>query len=989
MLKKLFFSFMYILLPISVVAQSSTVSGTVTDEETGEPLVGVSILVEETNTGTTTNIDGEYEINIPEEGTTLVFTFVGFQEVRENIDGRSVIDVQMSEDLQQLDELVVVGFGRESRRNIIGSVSSINNETLTDLHTTTFDQAIQGKTAGVQVTSTSGVLGAPVSVRVRGTSSINAESQPLYVVDGIPVVNSELGGNYGVGGDGGVNPLINMNTEDVESIEVLKDASAASIYGSRGANGVILITTKSGHEGGSQLNVGFSTGFSSPSKEYDLLSGPEYLQMYNYAYGADLDPNDFADTDWASIVTQTGSVQNYNASLSGGSENTQYFISGSYSFEEGFARPNQLEKINLRAKVNHQFSDRFDVALTINPSRSDNNRIPTSNQVSAPYTFGALEAPVISQFLPNGEPNDGRSAEDPGNAFAGFGGTPYSNIEGNDITSITTQVNSNANVTLGLTDNLEFSSDFGVQLLQNREAARYAVYTTDGFPDGFGSAANDDYLNYSWNNTLNFQEDWDQHSIRATLGATFEQNDRNYFFVNGNTFPSDALPTLNSAAEITGGGSMISSFGFQNNLLRLSYDYDDKYLLTLTGSYNGSSRFPEEERYGFFPAAAIGWIISDEDFASSDVLSFLKLRASYGITGNAGIGNFEYLGLLSSGANYAGIPGLDLSQLENPVLSWEESNQFDVGLEYGLMDGRINGSIAYYIKQNNDLLLNVPVSNTTGFTSFTQNTGQMLNQGFEFDISADIVNSSDVVWDLYANISTLKNEVLSLPVGEFTSGENLVREGEPIGSFYVREYLGVNPDNGDALFADADGNPTNNYNEAPRKIMGSPHPDFFGGFGTRIAYKGFDANVNFQFSYGNDVYWADGEFLATNLSSIWNQQRSQLDHWTPDNTNASIPEPRNPNVEGLNGSQPSSRYLQDASYLRLKSLELGYNLPREWVNDNNIRVYAQGTNLLTFTEYEGLDPEVTPTSDANVTQGNVFFQLPQPRTLLFGVEIGL
>jgi TonB-linked SusC/RagA family outer membrane protein len=975
----------------SAFAQDVTVSGTVVDAADGEPLPGVTVMLQGTQRGTATGPDGTYEIDAPSDGT-LTFSYVGYVKQEIAIEGRSTIDVQLETDVAELDDVVVVGYGEQSRRNIVGSVSSVDDEALGELHSTTFDKALQGKTAGVQVTSTSGVLGAPVSVRVRGTSSINADSQPLYVVDGVPVVDNELGGNYGVGGEGGVNPLINMNTDDIASIEVLKDASAAAVYGSRGANGVVLITTKSGQAGDTQLNINMSAGFSEPSEEYDLLSGPEYIEMLNYGFGGalGLDPNNYANTNWADIVTRNGSVQNYSASLSGGDETTQYYISGKYSMEEGFARPNQLEKYSARAKVSHSFNDRLDVSLTVNPSRSDNNRIPTSNQVSAPYTFAALEAPIISQFLPNGEPNDGRSSQDPGNAWAGFGGTPYSNIIGNDITSITTQINSNASVTFDILSNLELNTDFAVQHLQNRETSRYETYTTDGFPGGAGDAANDEFLNYSWNNTLTYSEEWGDHGLDATVGATFERTRQDYFWVGGNTFPSNALPTLNSAAEITGGGSYITSYAFQNNLARISYDFQDKYLITLTGSYNGSSRFPEDERYGFFPAAAVGWVMSDEAFLDDvDALSFLKLRVSYGITGNAGIGNFDYLGLLSSGSDYAGDPGLDLSQLANPQLSWEKSNQFDIGLEYGFLDDRISGTLAYYNKVSTDLLLDVPVSNTNGFTSFTQNTGEMLNEGFEFDINADVL-TGEFMWSVNANISTLHNEVLDLPDGAFNNGENRVEEGEALGSFYVREYLGVDSENGDALFADENGNPTPVYNDAPRKIMGNPHPEFYGGFGTRLAYKGLDANISFQYSYGNDVYWADGEFLATNLSSIWNQQSSQLDYWTPENTDASVPEPRS-GIAGFapNGSQSSSRYLQDASYLRLKNVEIGYTVPSRLINDYSLRVYAQGTNLLTFTDYQGLDPEVTPSSGANVSQGNVFFQLPQARTLLFGVEIGL
>src|SRR5699024_8476531 len=408
------------------------------------------------------------------------------------------------------------------------------------------------------------------------------------------------------------------------------------------------------------------------------------------------------------------------------------------------------------------------------------------------------------------------------------------------------------------------------------------------------------------------------------------------------------------------------------NLARISYDFKDRYLLTLTGSYQGSSRFPNDERYGFFPSVAAVWIISDENFVNFDALSFLKLRASYGVTGNAGIDNFQYQALLGCGADYDGSPGLYLSQLAHPNLTWEKNQQLDVGLEYGFIENRISGSIGYYNKKSTDLLLALPVSNTNGFTSFIQNTGEMVNSGFELDIVADIL-VEEFAWSVNANISTLRNEVKELPAGTITSGENIVREGEAIGSFYLREYAGVDPENGDALYIGDDGETTNDYNAAAKMIMGNPHPDFFGGFGTSAAYKGFDASVNFQYSYGNDVYWQDGEFLATILASIWNQQRSQLDYWTPENTSASVPEPR----KSPNGNNPSSRYLQDASYLRLKSAEIGYRIPKSVLGGYDLRLFAQGTNLVTFTGYDGLDPEVTPSAEANVSQGNVFFMLPQ------------
>lgn len=983
------FLFMFLFVPL-VWAQTGSIEGTVTDNN-GESIPGANVLLVEASKGAATDADGNYSITGIEPGTyTLRVTFVGYQTKNQQVSitaGETLQqDISLSAGSLNLDEVVVIGFGTQSRRNIVGSVSSVKSKSLTELHATTLDKALQGKTAGVQVTSTSGVLGAPVSVRVRGTTSINASSQPLYVVDGVPVVDDELGSNLGVGGDGGINPLVNLDANDIESIEVLKDASAAAIYGSRGANGVVLITTKSGQAGDTQINIGLSTGYSEPTKEYELLSGPEFLQLYNYQTGSTLDPANYASTNWADLVTRTGAVQNYNASVSGGDQQTQFYVSASYSDEEGYARPNALQKYNARARVNHSFNDKLDVGINISPSRSVNNRIATSNLVAAPYTFGALAAPVIPQFYPNGDINDARDSERaPGNAFAIFGGTPYSNIEGNIENSITTQLIANGNAAYDFMPSLTLKTDLSVQFLQNIEESRSRTYSTDGFPDGTGDARNEQFLNYSWRNTLTYSQDWEDHALNVVLGATFQETEQRLINVAGDTYISDQLITLDNAANITGGGGFISAYSFQNNLARISYDYKDRYLLTLTGSYNGSSRFGEDSRYGFFPAAALGWIISDESFVDNfDALSFLKLRASYGITGNAGIDNFDQLALLASGANYNNIPGVAIDQLASPLLSWEETAQLDVGLEYGFFDGRLNGSLGYFNKTTTDLLLEVPVSNTNGFTSFIQNTGKVVNTGFEFDVTADLVQNSNIQWSVNANISTLNNEVKELPAGEFTNNENLVREGEPIGAFYLVEYKGVDPENGDALFADGEGGTTNNFNAAPRKVLGSPHPDYYGGFGTTLGYKGIDASVNFQYSAGNYVYWSDGTFLATNQAT-WNQQRRILDYWTPENTDASIPEPR----LQANGSQNSSRYLEDASYLRLKNAEIGYTLPTEFVGGYNIRVYAQGTNLLTFTEFKGLDPEVTPTSGANVSQGNVFFQLPQPRTVLFGVELGL
>jgi TonB-linked SusC/RagA family outer membrane protein len=996
-------------------AQSGSITGTVTDSQSGSPLPATNIYIPDLERGASTDTNGEFTIsNVPAGTYTVRATFIGYSDNNQQVEvssGETTANFELQSASANLDELVVVGFGEQSRRKIVGSVSSIDTEKITSSNINTLDKALQGQTAGVQVTSASGVLGAPVSVRVRGTTSINASSQPLYVVDGVPLVSNEIGANLGVGGDGGTNPLINLNPNDIKSIEVLKDASAAAVYGARGANGVVLITTKSGQAGKTQIELGTSIGYSNPTEKYDIFTGREYAEVYNYRSGEVFggegpfpSPEEVPNTDWADLVTRTGTVQNYNASVSGGSSETQFYISGKYSTEEGYADPNALQRYNAQAKIDHSFNDKLDLGLSVNPSRSENSRISTSNLVSAPYTYAALIAPVVPQFYENGEINDASdAARAPTNALSGFNGTPYANAVGIDRAQTVTQINTNADVDYDFLPQLTASTQFSVQYLQTEEEFKQSDFSTDGFPLGGGSASNEQFLNYSWRNTLNYTNDWEDHSLTALVGVTFQKADQTSINVDGDTFLSNNLPNLNSAANITGGGGFGSSYAFQNNLARLSYTFKDRYILTLTGSYNGSSRFGDDNRYGFFPAVAAGWVISDEAFAQADALSFLKLRGSYGITGNANIDNFAQLGLLQGGFNYNNLPGVTVSQLASPGLSWEETAQLDLGIDYGFVDNRIRGSVGYYQKSTDKLLLDVPISATNGFDSFIQNIGAIKNSGFEFDISADIVTGS-FNWSVNANISTLNNEVESIP-SEFVEGENLVREGEALGSFFVREYAGVNPDNGDALYflndeatqaqlddgtvftigKFGDRQVTNNVNVAARKILGNPFADFFGGFGTRVAFKGVDFSMNFQYNQGNEIYWSDGEFVATNLSSIFNQNRSQLDYWTSDNPNASVPEPR----VGGNGNSPSSRYLEDGSYIRLKSLDIGYTIPRDLINGYNLRIYAQGTNLLTFTDFRGLDPEVTPNTSDNVNQGNVFFQLPQSRTILFGIELGL
>lgn len=1021
-------------------AQTGTITGQVMDHN-GETVPGANVLLVETGQGAATNADGEYTISNVESGTyTLRVTFVGFQEYNQQVtieSGETVeVNVSLESGAAELDEVVVVGYGTQARRDLTSSISSVSSEQLENTELNTLENALQGNTAGVQVTQAGGTLGSPSAVRIRGTASINADAQPLYVVDGVPITTGDGSIGREVSGVGiGTNPLININPDDIESIEVLKDAAASAIYGSRGSNGVVLITTKSGVAGQTQVNFSYSGGVTEATDEYDMLNGQQFTEMWNTAgenffesvgltaeqwydpavnaavFGTDAslseDPSDISSTDWMELVQRQGSIQQVNASVSGGNEQTQYRISTGFNDRYGYVKGNRLQRYSARVKVDHQISDEVQVGLNIAPTYSRNFKRSERNQVDAPITFSALYYPNVPARTEEGEPN---LSVDP-NAFVAFTGTPLTNLQGTEIEEDLQQTVISSNLNWNIVPQLELNTDVSVDLFQLVANEKRSDLTTDGFGVGTGLNLNESYVNYNWNATLRYAEDFGVHSFTGLVGTSLQRSENLTFDVSGNGFPSNDLKTLDSAAEITGGGASISSYAFLGYLSRITYSYDDKYLLTLNGRVDGSSRFGADNQYGFFPAASAGWVISDEDFLNdSNVIDFLKLRASYGVTGNAdGIGNFPALALAEAGSDYNGTSGLSVSQLANPELRWEKATQLDIGLDYGFFNNRVRGSLAVFEKNTSDLLLDRPISATNGFDSFTQNEGEMRNYGLEFDVTADLVSSADFQWTSSFNISFIENEVESLIGGDdINAGEQIVREGEPLGAFYLREFAGANPEDGLAVWylnreaTDEELNDpesgifineerfgdrpvTTNYGSAERIIAGDPFPDFFGGFRNNFRFKGFDLRVFLQYTYGNDIYRADGEFLDSNLPSLFNQSTRQLNHWKEEGDVTDIPKPI---LFTANGSQSSTRFLEDGSYMRLKNVTFGYTLPTEVTQDYTVRLFVQGTNLYTLTsdEYDGMDPEVTSAPSTNINQGNVFFAPAQARTFQAGID---
>src|SRR5699024_3379798 len=603
-------------------------------------------------------------------------------------------------------------------------------------------------------------------------------------------------------------------------------------------------------------------------------------------------------TDWQDEVSKIGSYQKYNVSLSGGSTKSTYHISGNYKDQIGSLVGNSLKMFSANAKLNYDFNDRLNIGLSVQPSVTNISSLGDYTTTSAGFGMAVLYPPVVPIFAPDGSLNDGinRSVFANQEGFSPFAGTPYANVRFGDRDNNSKQVLASIDVSYDILSNLSLKSQFGYRFFDVLVNSRYKNNTSTGYPNGSVSGFTQSFANANWNNTLTYNNDWGLNSLELTFGTTLEQTTKKNFSASKSNIPGFSLKTLDSGAEAGSISGDNTSFSYQNNVIRAFYSYDDKYLITLTGSYNGTSRFAENHRYGFFPAIAAGWIVSDEGFLENlNFLSFLKLRTSYGMTGNANIGNFEYPSLLNAGVKYNEEPGLNFSQLANLGLTWEKSRGFNVALEYGFLNDRLTGTIGYYNKITTDLLLARRVSNINGFTSVLRNGGEMLNSGVEFNFDADVISNNNLQWNISCNIATLHNKIKDLPGGPIIPDEgsygssNIVTEGEPISAFYMPVYKGVDPQNGDALYGDGEGGATSNYSSAPRQIVGYPHPKFYGGFGTNLSFKGLDFSVQFSYSYGNKVYWSRGEYLLGG-ASVYNQVSSVTDYWTPENTEAVNPE---------------------------------------------------------------------------------------------------
>ncbi len=980
--------------------QTHVITGQVTDAEENLPMPGVSIYVKDTTIGTVTDIDGAYSLELPDMDGILVFSLMGMETVEVPLEDQTQIDVTMESAQIGLDEVVVVGYGTQIRRDLTGSIGSIDSEELSAIPAASFESALAGQTAGVYVGQASGRLGEAITIRIRGASSVSASNQPLYVIDGMPVTSETQTSP----GNHPTSPLADINPNDIESIEILKDASAAAIYGSRASNGVVLITTKRGAEGDVQFNVNMSSGVNQAANLRDWLNGEEYLglmgESLNYAAGEDgliggRTPDELKDMyipgwrdghdeDWQEQALQTGIQNRMSFSASGGTGTTRFYAGVTYDDQDGIIIGNDMERISARLNLDQSVGDNFSFGMSTNFVRNVTNRIAHDNAWANPMQLVA-QAPVQPIIDPEtGEYNTN---------------TVYYNslIDYRDASNVSTVYRTflNAYADYSILDNLTFRTEFGTDILNQTEQNFYGRFTNWGSPNGLAEKRNVHVLNYNINNYFSYdQKIGENHILNMVLGMAAQKNTADGSLLEGRGFPTDDFKNMSSAAEITGYNGWGEGHSYLSYFSRANYKYRDRYIVGLSARVDGSSRFGADNRYGFFPSLSGAWIISDEAFMEeASVLSFLKLRASYGLTGNSDIGNYEAMGLFQ-GVTYPGYSALLPSQLRSPGLRWESTAQVDVGLDFSFLNDRISAQVDYYNKNTEDLLLRRSLPATSGYTSVTRNVGEMKNHGWEFSLRSHNLRGA-VSWRTDFNISFNRNEVINIDGPEIAYGVNYVIEGEEIGVFNMPEYAGVHPMTGDALFYKNDGSglTTTNYNEAQRVIVGSPNPDFVGGLTNNISYGAFDLNILLNFVYGNDVYLSGGRYQSSNAEWWDNQTADQLDRWQQPGDITDVPQPR---YGQRNGSQHSSRYLYDGSYLRLRNVTLGYSLSPDLVSRagfRDARIYVTGYNLFTFTDYPGYDPEVnslgtgTSAQAANVVMGIDFYTTPQVRSILFGIDL--
>jgi TonB-linked SusC/RagA family outer membrane protein len=994
---------------------NSTLNGKILDTRTRSPLPGAVVQIKGTTHEVIADKEGNFSFKTGQKFPyILVVSHVGYETV-ERTANENTITISISEQPKGLDEVIVVGYGTKDRRSLIGSVSKVKANEVTQIPVASLDAQLQGKAAGVLVNSQSGIPGQSVVVRVRGATSLNATNDPLYVIDGV-FINNTLLSTLDLGGKSN-SPLADINPADIESIEILKDASATAIYGSRGANGVVLITTKRGnYNSPARVNFNVTQGlaWAQKSRLWDLTTGPEHATLVNEQWinsGIDKPslnqnfanrpfrpvseggrglPEEQQTYDRISDLFRTGRLQNYDISLEGGNKSTRYYLGGSYTKQEANIRPAYYERASFKINLDQKVNNNITVGSSSTVSWSKRNEVRAGTGPQGGIFQAGLHTPT---YLPKLNA-DGTPAK-----WAGFDNLQVL-IEQPRINSISLRYIGNVFADAEIIKGLNFRSSWSIDF-NNYDEDEYNNDITQIGAATSGLAISAITQNTSWINeqTLTYKTNiGSRHSLRALVGNTIQSNELKFNRAQGTGFPNNSYTQISAAATRTATQSWTKST-LASFFSRVDYNYDSKYYLEFSIRADGSSRFGDNNKWGYFPSVGAAWRLKEESFLSNEEwLNDLKIRASYGFIGNQnGINDFAAQGLWTGGAGYpdntsgGDKPGTAPLQLGNPNLRWEKTRQFDAGIDLSVLNGRLNISADIYHKYTTDLLIPRQVQAVSGFSTFTTNEGEISNKGIELNINSLNINKKDFTWRTNFNISANRNKIEKLPTPSVYGSRDMIRaqEGYPLYSFWLYKQLYVDQQTGAAVFEDV--NKDGNITVADRQIMGNATPDFFGGITNSISYKGFDFSIFFTYQYGNEVVSFDrilgeggGVKDANRMIFAYNLKRWQ-------NPGDITDVPRATSVGNNYLIEQNSRFLEDASFLRLKNVTIGYSLPQQVLSRikvSSLRVYVMGGNLWLLTNYIGPDPEATHTSDQNA-RGIDVGTPPQPQTFQFGVQLSL
>ena len=958
-------------------ATARNVTGQVTDSS-GEPMIGVSVMVKGSNNGVVTNMDGKYEIKIDHPNQVLQYSFLGYLSQEKRIGDNRMLNVTLEEDVKKLDEVVVVGYSVQKKKDITGAVSTVLAKDIENIPVNDFGSALAGRSAGVQVITPSGKPNEGFSIRVRGATSINAGNEPLYVVDGVPTSDTKT-----------------INPSEIESITVLKDASSAAIYGNAGANGVVLITTKRGRKGEAQIELNAYYGFSERAKRIDVLNKDEYQDLLSDLGYPAMDTSVYnANIDWQDEMFRNAAMQNYQLSISGGNEKSLYYISAGFIKQDGIVKPSSFERMNF--KINLEQELKKWVKIGTNLSYSKINDVDVSDGNSETVILQAITTPsVVGKYNADGT--------FPTLPFLSSLENPLSAVESYTRDYVYHKLLGNLYAEISFTPDLKLKTSMGIEM----GASRYKEFL-DPFSSAWGrnqqgQASYNTSLNYKWINEeiLTYTKKIGDHSFSALVGFVASRyvgesaNSSIRGFSDNKIHSMNAGTVLNKPSEDYGASTNASVLG------RVTYDYQNKYLATVNFRADGSSKFGVNNRWGYFPSFSLGWRLTGEEFMKPlDWLSDLKLRVGWGQVGNDQVGYYSSYGIYGIGANYnmdgVILPGYYQSQIGNDKLRWERTTQTNVGLDFSFLNGRMTLTADAYYKKTTDLLLMVKLPQTSGFDSGMQNVGSVVNKGLEFQLTTRNL-TGELKWTTDFNISTNKNEVTDMAGSpaiftgsldkKISGNVSIIQKEQALGSFYGFQAAGVNPQNGRMMYEKANGMLV--YEEdlsadEDRRILGCAQPKFLYGINNVFSYKNFDLSFFFQGSYGNDIYNATRMFTEGMFDSR-NQSDRVLMRWRNPGDYTTVPRAEKDKYPAI-----SSRFVEDGSYFKLKNVKLSYTLPRPLTRKalmDRVTVYISGDNLVTFTNYRGYDPEVNIGGGSSSAMGIDQGVFPHARTYILGATI--